>query len=141
MGSLQSRDCLRCVFGLRLSDGKQIWKAPPPVCGERPRCSPAQSAAVSAIPGVAFSESVDGHLRAYSAADGKILWDFDTQPDFPTVNGVPAHGGSMSGSGPVVSGNMLYVASGFTVTAGMAGNVVLAFEGQPTTAAPATNSH
>jgi polyvinyl alcohol dehydrogenase (cytochrome) len=71
---------------------------------------------------------MDGHLRAYSAADGKILWDFDTLPEFKTVNGVPAHGGSMSGGGPVVSGNMLYVASGFTVTAGMSGNVVLAFE-------------
>jgi hypothetical protein len=37
----------------------------------------------------------------------------------------------MSGSGPVVAGNMLYVASGFDVTAGMAGNLVLAFESQP----------
>ena len=74
---------------------------------------------------------MDGHLRAYSAKDGKILWDFDTLPDFPTVNGVQAHGGSMSGGGAVVSGDMVYVASGFTVTAGMPGNVVLAFELPP----------
>jgi polyvinyl alcohol dehydrogenase (cytochrome) len=45
-----------------------------------------------------------------------------------TVNGVEAHGGSMSGGGATVSGRMVYVASGFTVTAGMPGNVVLAFE-------------
>ena len=71
---------------------------------------------------------MDGHLRAYSTKDGKIIWDFDTSPEIGTVNGVKAHGGSMSGSGPTVSGNMLYVTSGFTVTAGMPGNLILAFE-------------
>jgi polyvinyl alcohol dehydrogenase (cytochrome) len=131
------------LAAIDIRTGKLLWKTMPPKtpCEGKPGCSGGQLAAVTAVPGVVFSGAMDGHLRAYSAADGKILWDFDTQPDFPTVNGVPAHGGSMSGSGPVVSGNMLYVASGFTVTAGMAGNVVLAFEGQPTTAAPATNSH
>ncbi len=113
--------------------GKLLWKTMPPKtpCEGKPGCSGGELAAVTAVPGVVFSGAMDGHLRAYSAADGKILWDFDTQPEFPTVNRVSAHGGSMSGSGPVVSGNMLYVASGFTVTAGMAGNVVLAFELQP----------
>ena len=110
--------------------GKLVWRTMPPKtpCEGKAGCSGGQLAAVTAIPGAVFSGAMDGHLRAYSAADGKILWDFDTEPDFPTVNGVPAHGGSMSGGGPVVSGKMLYVASGFTVTAGMAGNVVLAFE-------------
>jgi polyvinyl alcohol dehydrogenase (cytochrome) len=50
----------------------------PARCGDRPRCSPAQWAAVSANPSVAFSGFADGHLRAYSAADGKVIWDFDT---------------------------------------------------------------
>jgi len=30
----------------------------------------------TAIPGLIFSGSNDGHLRGYSAEDGKILWDF-----------------------------------------------------------------
>ena len=38
------------------------------------------------IPGVAFFGSMDGHLRAYSTIDGKILWDYDTAKDLPTVN-------------------------------------------------------
>ena len=101
---------------------------PKPACLGQSGCSAGQLAAVTAIPGVVFSGSMDGHLRAYSAKDGKIIWDFDTLPDFPTVNGVKAHGGSMSGNGPVVAGSMIYVASGFDVTAGMPGNVVLAFE-------------
>ena len=110
--------------------GKLIWKVmpPPPACKGTPGCSAGQLAAVTAVPGVVFSGSMDGHLRAYSTKDGKILWDFDTTPEFTTVNGVKAHGGSMSGSGPTVSGNMVYVTSGFDVTAGMPGNVVLAFE-------------
>ena len=59
----------------------------------------AQSAAVSAIPGVAFSGSVDGHLRAYATADGAIVWDFDTIRPYETVNKVPARGGSLNGPG------------------------------------------
>ena len=36
------------------------------------------------MPGVVFSGSTDGHLRAYSTIDGKILWDFDTAKAFQT---------------------------------------------------------
>lgn len=118
------------LAAIDIRTGKLLWKTMPPKtpCEGKPGCSGGQLAAVTAANDVVFSGAMDGHLRAYAATDGRILWDFDTQPDFPTVNGVPAHGGSMSGSGPTVSGRMLYVASGFTVTAGMAGNVVLAFE-------------
>ena len=49
-------------------------------------CSPSQSAAVTVIPGVVFSPSNDGHVRAYAASDGRILWDLDTIRDFETVN-------------------------------------------------------
>src|SRR5262249_16052573 len=79
-----------------LRNGETLWSPASGKCGSRPRCSPAQSAAVTAIPGAAFSASVDGHLRAYSASNGKIIWDFDTEREYPnTVNKVPAHGGSM----------------------------------------------
>jgi polyvinyl alcohol dehydrogenase (cytochrome) len=50
-----------------------------------------QTAAVTAVPGVVFSGSMNGHLRAYSAQDGKVLWDYDTGREFKTVNGIPAH--------------------------------------------------
>jgi polyvinyl alcohol dehydrogenase (cytochrome) len=93
-----------------------------------PGCSSAQLAAVTAIPGVVFSGAMDGHLRGYSIADGAVIWDFDTLRDFETVNGVKAHGGSFSGTGPTVVGNILYVASGYASLGGMPGNVVLAFE-------------
>jgi polyvinyl alcohol dehydrogenase (cytochrome) len=79
------------------------------------------------IPGVVFSGSVDGHLRAYAASDGKIVWDFDTARDYETVNGVRARGGSMDGAGPAVAGGVLYVNSGYGAWGGMPGNVLLAF--------------
>jgi polyvinyl alcohol dehydrogenase (cytochrome) len=115
------------MFALNLDTGKQVWYTPPAPCGDRKRCSPAQSAAVTAIPGVAFSGSVDGHLRAYSTTDGSILWDTDTIGTYTTVNGVEAHGGSMDGPGPVIGGGMLFVNSGYAAGGGMPGNVLLAF--------------
>jgi polyvinyl alcohol dehydrogenase (cytochrome) len=115
------------MFALRLSDGERVWYTPPPGCGTRPRCSPAQSAAVSASPGVAFSGSVDGHMRAYSAADGSILWDFDTIREYETVNGAVGRGGSIDGPGPVIGGGMVFINSGYPTAGGTPGNVLLAF--------------
>jgi polyvinyl alcohol dehydrogenase (cytochrome) len=115
------------MFALRLADGARVWHTPPPPCDARPRCSPAQSGAVSAIPGVAFAGSLDGHVRAYAADTGRVVWDFDTVREYDTVNGVPARGGSLDGPGPVIGGGMVFVNSGYTVDGGMAGNVILAF--------------
>jgi polyvinyl alcohol dehydrogenase (cytochrome) len=92
--------CLFCPVIDRL----RVWYKPPPGCGERKRCSPAQSAAVSAIPGVAFSGSVDGPMRAYDSKDGAILWDFNTGGPCKTVNGVEARGGSLDGGDPAIGG-------------------------------------
>ena len=115
------------MFALRLSDGEQVWHKEPFECGTRPRCSPAQSNAVTAIPGVAFSGSVDGHMRAYSTTNGAILWDFDTSRTYETVNGVPGRGGSLDGPGPAVGGGMVFFNSGYAAGGGQPGNVLLAF--------------
>jgi polyvinyl alcohol dehydrogenase (cytochrome) len=115
------------LFALNLADGKVMWNAPPPVCGHRPMCSPAQSAAVTAIPGVVFSASIDGHLRAYSADDGKVLWDFDTSRDFETVNNVKANGGAIDVGGPAIAEGFVLTTSGYPTFGGKSGNVLLAF--------------
>jgi polyvinyl alcohol dehydrogenase (cytochrome) len=115
------------LFALKLGTGDTVWNAPPPSCNGRKQCSPAQSAAVTAIPGVVFSGSVDGHLRAYSTSHGNVLWDFDTVRDFDAVNGGKAHGGSIDVAGPVIAGGMLFVNSGYGQWGGAPGNVLLAF--------------
>jgi polyvinyl alcohol dehydrogenase (cytochrome) len=58
---------------------------------------------VTVIPGAVLSGSLDGGLRAYSTTDGKILWQFDTNRPFDTINGVKANGAGMDGAGPVVA--------------------------------------
>lgn len=115
------------ISAYRISDGKLLWKTPAPGCGDRRPCSPAQSQAVTAIPGAVFSGSIDGHLRAYDTRDGKIIWDFDTARDFDTVNKVAAHGGSLDVGGPIVAGGMVFVTSGYPGFGAMPGNVLLAF--------------
>ena len=115
------------LTALRAGTGEKVWYTPPAACGPKPGCSPAQSGAVTAIPGVVFSGSLDGHMRAYTSEEGRLLWDFDTVREYETVNGVPGSGGSLNGPGAVVVGGMVFVNSGYG-RAGIAGNVLLAFK-------------
>jgi polyvinyl alcohol dehydrogenase (cytochrome) len=118
------------VHAIDIDTGERIWYTPPHplLCSPAgPACSQTQAAAVTAIPGAVFSGSADGGLRAYDARDGKVLWTFDANREFETVNGVPGKGASFSGSGPVVVGGMLYVLSGDAGFVGRPGNVLLAF--------------
>jgi len=118
------------LVALRIADGKEVWHVDPPApkCSWGPRnCLTAQSQAVSAIPGVVFSGSQDGHLRAYSSKDGHVVWDFDTAQPFTTVNGVPAVGGSLDNGGATIAGGMVYVNSGYGRITGQPGNLLLAF--------------
>jgi polyvinyl alcohol dehydrogenase (cytochrome) len=115
------------LFALNPATGERVWTAPPADCGDRVSCSPAQSAAVTVIPGVVFSGAIDGHLRAYSTTDGHVLWDVDTAHEYQGVNGVKATGGAIDGPGPVIVGGMLYVNSGYGAFGGAPGNALLAF--------------
>ena len=115
------------LFAFRIDNGERMWQAPPPGCGERRPCSPAQSAAVTAIPGVVWSGAEDGHLRGYSTENGKILWDFDTAREYQTVNRLPGRGGAIDVAGPVVAGGMLFTVSGYPARGSLPGNVLLAF--------------
>jgi polyvinyl alcohol dehydrogenase (cytochrome) len=82
---------------------------------------------VTAIPGIVFSASLDGHLRGYEAETGQVVLDVNTAREFDTVNGVAARGGSINGPGATVTGGMLFVNSGYGSIGFMPGNVLLAF--------------
>jgi polyvinyl alcohol dehydrogenase (cytochrome) len=116
------------LFALDLATGKISMQVPPVPCGGRSQCSPALSAAVTAIPGVVFSGGVSGVLRAYATDDARLLWEVDTARGYPAVNGVSARGGAMDGPGPIIVDGMLYVNSGYAQWGGLPGNVLLAFE-------------
>ena len=117
------------VVALGLATGERKWftpLTPADTPGEPPR--PGQSAATTSIPGVVFSGAWDGMLRAFSTEDGRLIWEYNTVREYPTVNGVVAKGGSMGAPGPTVVGGMLFVGSGYIgVMGGMPGNVLLAF--------------
>jgi len=118
------------VHAVVLETGAAAWKTTPrPVlCGERGRgCSPGVEAPATVIPGVLFIGAMDGGLRAYATKDGSMLWEFNTNVDFTTVNGVPAKGASINGGGAAVANGMLFVNSGYGALGGRPGNVLLAF--------------
>jgi polyvinyl alcohol dehydrogenase (cytochrome) len=119
------------LTALKISDGTKVWFAAPPDCGTRPGCSPAQSAALTSLPGAVFSGTLGGILRAYSAEDGKVLWEYDTARSFETVNGVKAKGGAIDGPGAIVIKGMVFVNSGYSRFGGLPGNVLLAFAPEP----------
>src|SRR6204780_4936651 len=67
--------------------GKIVWDTPAPIApchyaGDRSKdytkgaCVRAQSAAPAVMPGLGFSGTLAGGLRAYDASSGKIVWEF-----------------------------------------------------------------
>ena len=117
------------LHAVTLATGTAVWAAAPPAlaCAAGRGCSAAQSSALTVIPGAVFSGSFDGALRAYSAATGDVIWSFDSNRSFTTVNGVPAAGASIGGPGPAIAGGMVFVNSGYGAFQGRPGNVLLAF--------------
>lgn len=119
------------IHALYLKTGKPLWDAPSPdkVCDGRPLCLPGNSGAITVTPELVLAGGDDGYVRALDAATGAQLWQFDTVQDVPTVNGVPARGGAISGSAaPVAEGGQLIVSSGYGFVSKMPGNVLMVFE-------------
>ena len=117
------------LHAVKLATGERVWETPAPKldCNSGRGCTGAQSAPASVIPGVVFSGSVDGHLRAYSTSDGAILWDFNTAREFETVNRVPAKGGSIDAAGTAIADGLVVTNSGYSLWKGLPGNVLLVF--------------
>jgi polyvinyl alcohol dehydrogenase (cytochrome) len=115
------------LFALDLATGKALWSAPAVSCAGRERCSPAQTAAVTAIPGVVFSGSMSGVMRAFDSDTGKELWSYDSVRDYKTVNGAAGRGGAIDQSGVVVVDGWVYMNSGYAQWGAQPGNVLLAY--------------
>lgn len=119
------------LTALKIRTGERAWyvATPPTKCTFKGgRCVRAQSAAVTAMPGVVFSGAFDGVMRAYSTVDGTQLWEFDTGQTFNTVNGLTVTGGNIDGGGPTIANGRLFVNSGYGSWTGGFGRVMLVFE-------------
>jgi polyvinyl alcohol dehydrogenase (cytochrome) len=119
------------LSAIRIESGEEVWHtpAPPAACswsGGR-GCSNGNSAAVTLLPDLLFSGSLDGNLHAYSSRDGSLLWSFDTAAEtYETVNGFTVRGGSLDSGGATVANGHVLVNSGYTrYGVGHPGNLLL----------------
>jgi polyvinyl alcohol dehydrogenase (cytochrome) len=116
------------VVALDIGTGTTKWRSELNASGSHP----GSPGAVTAIAGLVFAGGLDGVLRGLAAADGKIVWQYDTRGDVQTQNGVKASGGSLGSPGAVIANGMLYVESGYIgVVNGQPGNLLLAFSVSP----------
>jgi polyvinyl alcohol dehydrogenase (cytochrome) len=115
------------IYALDPRTGREIWASPADdVCNGRQFCDPGISAAVTSIPGAVIAGHMDGRLRAYDAASGKVQWEIDTTREWKTVSGEVARGGSFGGgAGPMVVHGKLFAVSGYGLYFHMPGNVLL----------------
>jgi len=111
------------MVAVDLATGKRLWFSQ----FGKPGVRVSNSAAATAMPGVAFVAGTDGKIHALSTDDGKVLWEFDTARSFETANKVPAKGGGINSIGPSIAGGMLFIGSGYGVVGTASGNVLLAF--------------
>lgn len=122
------------MHAFNVADGKKLWATI-----EEDRCpglsirgcGPGISAAITLTPEIVFGPALDGIIKAYATDDGRELWAFDAKRDFKAVNGVKAFGGAFDSDGVVVTGNQLFVTSGYAKYAEKEGNVLLSFKVNP----------
>lgn len=116
-----------------IATGEELWHtpAPPGKCIERSHrliCTNGQSAAVTAIPGAAFSGALNGLFRAYDGSDGRVIWEVNMHElVVDSVNGLTVRGGNMDATGPTAAKGMLFLNSGYGGIEGQPGNVLFAF--------------
>lgn len=113
------------LYALDPATGDILWESKPQYsCGAR-LCTPAFSAAVTVIPGAVLAGDLAGYLTLFDSANGNVLWTFDTDQNWPSVNGRTANGGSIDSGGPIVAGGQIFVNSGYALFNKKPGNAFL----------------
>lgn len=117
------------LHALDMRTGKSKWYVPAPErCQEGQRgCREAYSAPASSAADVVFAGSLNGHLFAHDAETGELIWEYDSNREYKTINQVEARGGSMDATGPVFSGDYMIVNTGYATFGQMGGNTMLVF--------------
>ena len=88
------------------------------------------SAAPLVVDEAVVTGSLDGKVRVFDAATGKVLWTYDTVRDYPsrTPGGVLGKGGSIDAQSIAAGDGMLFVGSGYGMFNEQGGNVLIAFK-------------
>jgi polyvinyl alcohol dehydrogenase (cytochrome) len=98
-------------------------KSPWPACGYYY----GQSAPVTIAGDLVYAAGLDGKLRIFALADGKLLRTIETNRAYTGSNGVEGHGGAIDVAGPVIDGDQLFLVSGYGVFGQMPGNMLLVY--------------
>ncbi len=113
---------------LDIGTGEVRWSTPNSNrCAGRSPCQTGMSAAIIATDDLVFAGALDGHVHAYSATSGEILWSYDTWREFDSTNNLATQGGAIDVHGPIVAGDLLLIQSGYGTFGQRGGNALLAF--------------
>lgn len=89
------------------------------------------SAAPFAVDNAVLTGSLDGKLRIFDGADGKVLFTYDTARDFGERHGLAASGGAIDSQSVFAGAGTVFVGSGYGSFNQQPGNVLVAFRPRP----------
>lgn len=102
------------IYALDKATGARIWEIHPTRTYEGEENVPVlYSAGLTVTNDVLFAGSLSGEIAAFNTANGDKLWSADTAQEFIDINGVVGNGGTIDSVGQVVSGDDVYVNSGY----------------------------
>ncbi len=120
------------LHAIDMKTGEVLWYAPAPErcagTGAGPRCSNAYSGPVTASDDLLLTGALNGYLFAHDRATGELVWELDTKTSYETVNNVPAEGGAIDATGPVLSGDYMVVNSGYAQFGQLGGNAMIVYK-------------
>ncbi len=124
------------------ASGDLLWHSGPMACSPgvdqaSKDCWSGYMAAPVSSPGLVWLGAMDGQIRAFDSASGRVLWSYQTAQRVVDVNGKSGQGGSLGPASATVANGELLVTSGYEPwnPRMMGGDVLYAF-GLPASPAP-----
>ena len=118
------------LHALDMKTGEVLWYAAAPAkCDGSVRgCSDSFSGPPTATDDLVITGALNGYLFAYGRHNGELVWELDTRQEYETVNNVPATGGAIDATGPVLSGEYLILNSGYGGFGQISGNALIVYK-------------
>ncbi len=124
------------MYALDIDTGRVLWSwAATPDCenGRDKRVAQCTgrfglSSSPLVVDKAVLAGSLDGKLRVFNAASGKVLYTFDAAREYESRNGVPAKGGSIDAHGVWAGDGLVFLNAGYGSFGQTPGNVLVALK-------------